>query len=31
MIVKDNRKGQVTCRNKQINEYFLPHTQTILR
>ena len=23
MIVKDNRKGQVTCRNKQTNEYVL--------
>ena len=23
MIVKDNRKGQVTRRNKQTNEYFL--------
>ena len=22
MIVKDNRKGQVTRRNKQTNEYF---------
>ena len=23
MIVKDNGKGQVTCRNKQTNKYFL--------
>ena len=22
MTVKDNRKSQVTCRNKQTNEYF---------
>ena len=27
MIVKDNGKGQVTCRNKQINKYFLHYKQ----
>ena len=27
MIVKDNRKGQVTRRNKQTNEYFLHRKQ----
>ena len=25
MIVKDHRKGQVTRRNKQTNEYFFLH------
>ena len=27
MIVKDNGKGQVTCRNEQTNEYFLHYKQ----
>ena len=27
MIVKDNGKGQVTCRNTQTNDYFLHYKQ----
>ena len=27
MVVKDNGKGQVTCRNKQTNKYFLHYKQ----